>query len=337
MSVTVMSRVFWTEIPDLQAEHQNKKVYKVSAHTAKIVLLSMADSADDFGENSFNSMDTLAKKSSLKIRSIPRILRALQQNQYCSYKGLSIYGTSNYSLAMSKLGQPPQKRARTGRPKSSDSGNESSDSSSKSNDSHNESSDSESPDSSSIHHQPSSNHSAPKRKTRKEPMPPKIDLTTCTYPQLHDHLHWIVAHGDIPTQEMVDRYKELELLEGGDLQPWRDLPEMYWGFAEMLVRLGFQYMPKQKSKWMKDILDYMSMSPPCTITELEQAIQAIRAENEQKQRRHQTVLDLPFPASPMFKVLALRQRNHSAEPVVSEDEMERKRAAVKKMFEEDQE
>jgi hypothetical protein len=100
----------------------------------------MADSADDFGENSYNSLETLALKSSLKRRSVPRVIRALEQNNYCTYKGLSVYGTSDWNLNLEKLGSPPKRRAKTGRPKKS------SDSERESSDSERESSDSESPD-----------------------------------------------------------------------------------------------------------------------------------------------------------------------------------------------
>lgn len=148
MSVVVMSRVFWTPFQNLSSKKKNGTAYKVSAHAAKSVLLAMADSADDFGDNSYNSMETLALKTSLEFRSIPRILRALQQNDYCSFRGLSVYGTSNYSINLEKLAFPPKKRAKTGRPKSSDSERESSDSERESTDSQRESSDSESPDSS---------------------------------------------------------------------------------------------------------------------------------------------------------------------------------------------
>jgi hypothetical protein len=144
MSVTVMSRVFWTDLSELNATHRNGKGYSVSASTAKLILLAMADSADDFGENSFNSIDTLAQKTSLKRRSVPRVIRAMEANGYCKYRGLSVYGTSNYSINLKKLGYAPERRSKVGRPKTSDSGSKTSDSGSKT-------SDSESPESSLTH------------------------------------------------------------------------------------------------------------------------------------------------------------------------------------------
>jgi len=135
MSLTLMSRVFYTDFPVLRAHAGNGRKYAVSPSSANSVLLAMADNADDFGDHSYNSMETLALKTSLKLRSIPRIIRALQQNQYCTYKGVSIYGTSEYSLNLDKLSYPPKRRPKTGRPKSSDSDNKSSDSDNKSSDS----------------------------------------------------------------------------------------------------------------------------------------------------------------------------------------------------------
>lgn len=121
MSVAVVARVLWTPIPDLDAIHRNGKPYRVSGHVAKLALIALADSADDFGENSYNSFDTIKTKTCLKRRSVPRVVRALEQNEWCFYRGLSVYGTNNYTVNTGKLAHPPEKRARVGRPKTSDS------------------------------------------------------------------------------------------------------------------------------------------------------------------------------------------------------------------------
>lgn len=134
MSVAVIARVIWTTVPDLDATHRNGTAYRVSGHVAKLALIALADSADDFGENSYNSFDTIKTKTCLQRRSVPRVVRALEQNGWCFYKGLSAYGTNNYSVNMDKLAHPPEKRARAGRPKTSDSSSlseETSDSSSR--------------------------------------------------------------------------------------------------------------------------------------------------------------------------------------------------------------
>jgi hypothetical protein len=116
MSVTLIGRVMWTPFEDLKAIRKNGKNYMIKASTIKGVLIAMADNADDFGEHSWNSIPTLALKTSLHVRSLPRILRALEQNGYCTYKGLSPYGTSDYSIMLEKLGFPPKNRSKVGRP-----------------------------------------------------------------------------------------------------------------------------------------------------------------------------------------------------------------------------
>jgi hypothetical protein len=121
MSVTAMSRTFWTEFPELS--YTDKKGNKVSIKnsTAKIVLLAIADNADDFGENSWQSLETIAAKSSIDRRSVIRVIKALVNHGFLQLAGVSTYGTNNYTVTLDKLGHPPKKRSKTGRPKSSDS------------------------------------------------------------------------------------------------------------------------------------------------------------------------------------------------------------------------
>ncbi len=121
MSVTAMSRTFWTEFPTLAYTDKKGKQITIKDTTAKIVLLAIADNADDFGENSYQSFETLAKKASVDRRSVMRVVRALVANGFLVVAGLSVYGTNNYSICLDKLGTPPAKRAKTGRPKSGDS------------------------------------------------------------------------------------------------------------------------------------------------------------------------------------------------------------------------
>jgi len=126
-----MGRVFWTDIQSLEYKGKKGKIVKVASHTAKIVLLSIADSSDDFGENSWNSFETLAKKSSVTRRTVIRVVRALIENGYMRLAGTSIYGTNNYSVMVNKLGNLPKKRSKNGRPKTSDSEAKTSDSEAK--------------------------------------------------------------------------------------------------------------------------------------------------------------------------------------------------------------
>src|SRR5688572_29477339 len=120
MSVTAMSRTFWTEFPQLSYVDKKGNKVMIKNSTAKIVLLAIADNADDFGENSYQSFETLATKSSVDRRSVIRVVKALVNSGYLEVAGVSAYGTNNYTVILDKLGNPPTKRAKTGRPKSSD-------------------------------------------------------------------------------------------------------------------------------------------------------------------------------------------------------------------------
>lgn len=119
MSVTVLSRVFWTEFRDLEYQ-QSKKVVKVGKPVAKLVMLAIADNADDFGENSWQSFETISKKASVERRSVIRIVKGLIEAGYLSINGQSRYGTNDYKITLGKLGHAPTARDRVGRPKTSD-------------------------------------------------------------------------------------------------------------------------------------------------------------------------------------------------------------------------
>jgi hypothetical protein len=161
MSVTAMSRTFWTDFPPLAYTDKKGKQITIKDTTAKIVLLAIADNADDFGENSYQSFETLATKASVDRRSVMRVVRALVANGFLEVAGISAYGTNNYTVCLDKLGHPPKKRAKTGRPKSGDSealltrigdaGAKTSDPEVKTGDSVTESDDHESPESSFKH------------------------------------------------------------------------------------------------------------------------------------------------------------------------------------------
>jgi hypothetical protein len=121
MSAIVTGRVFWTMFPELSYTDTKKKKVAIKESTAKIVLLAIADSADDFGENSWQSFETIASKSSIERRSVIRVTRALIENNYLKTAGITKYGTNNFSINLNLLGYPPVKRAKAGRPKASDS------------------------------------------------------------------------------------------------------------------------------------------------------------------------------------------------------------------------
>jgi len=135
MGVTVSSRVFWTDIPALSYKDKNGKDVNVGKSVAKFVLLAIADNADDFGENSWQSIDTISKKVSLDRRTVIRAIRSLVGAGFLSVAGVTRYGTNDYKINMGVLGEAPKKRARQGRPAGSDSGAITSDSGAETSDS----------------------------------------------------------------------------------------------------------------------------------------------------------------------------------------------------------
>lgn len=151
MSVTVMARVFWTPFDKIQYQDKNGKIVKVGKPAAKIVMLAIADSADDFGENSWQSFDTISQKSGIERRSVIRVIRGLMAFGYLSINGVSKYGTNDYKISLSKLGNIPEKRAKVGRPSISDSDTEIGDSVAITGDSSAKTGDIESPESSFTH------------------------------------------------------------------------------------------------------------------------------------------------------------------------------------------
>lgn len=145
MSVTVSSRVFWTQFDNLEYKDKSGKVVKIGKPAAKLVMLAIADSADDFGENSWQSFDTISEKASIERRSVIRVIRGLMAANYLSINGTSKYGTNDYKINMSLLGKAPERRAQNGRPKTSDSDAITSDSIAETSDSDAKTSDPESP------------------------------------------------------------------------------------------------------------------------------------------------------------------------------------------------
>lgn len=121
MSTTVMGRVFWTQIPSMQYKTKTDTPVKIGPQAAKLVLLAIADACDDYGENSWQSFDTIGQKASLERRSVMRVVRALIEHNYLSIAGASHYGTNNYKINLDLLGSRPPARAKNGRPKTGDS------------------------------------------------------------------------------------------------------------------------------------------------------------------------------------------------------------------------
>ncbi|MCJ7443817.1 MAG: hypothetical protein MUO26_04690 [Methanotrichaceae archaeon] len=121
MSIAIMSKVFYTDIPNLSyTEPKKGDKLTVSATTAKFVLLAIADSADDFGENSYNGYERLGTKTSLQRRSVMRAIKALIANKYLVCSGTTDYGTKNFKIMLDKLGETPTTRSKIGKPPTKD-------------------------------------------------------------------------------------------------------------------------------------------------------------------------------------------------------------------------
>jgi hypothetical protein len=199
MSAIITGRVFWTVFVDLSYSDRNGKVVKIKETTAKIVMLAIADSADDYGENSWQSFETIASKASIERRSAIRVVRALIEHKYLTIAGITKYGTNNFSINKDILGNPPAKRAKVGRPKGGDpdakigdSGAEIGDPETLIGDSGAEIGDLQSPD-------PSLN--PPLTQTDNHPLIPPADFFQNT------SVDWKLAHGQEVTQEELDAVK----------------------------------------------------------------------------------------------------------------------------------
>ena len=108
MSVIIMSRVFYTDFGMLQYKRKNGKIGKVNKVNSKIVMLVLADAANDEGKNSWQAVETIAGKSSLDWRTVTRTLIALRQNEYIWVDGKSEYDTNNYSINLEKIVEIPK-------------------------------------------------------------------------------------------------------------------------------------------------------------------------------------------------------------------------------------
>ena len=94
MSVKLMSAIFETEFRDLQDNEGNT----TKAATAKLVLLALADHANDEGESAYPSIDRLAKKTALSPQTIRNTFDALKHNGIVFLVGSSKYMTNNYTI-----------------------------------------------------------------------------------------------------------------------------------------------------------------------------------------------------------------------------------------------
>lgn len=94
MSVNLMSAIFQAEFFDLKDENGNV----TKASTAKLVLLAMADHANDDGEGIYPSVETLCRKTALSPQTIRNTFDALRHNGIIFLNGRSKYGTNNHAI-----------------------------------------------------------------------------------------------------------------------------------------------------------------------------------------------------------------------------------------------
>ena len=96
MSIKLMSAIFETEFPEYltNAEGEN-----VKASTAKLVLLALADHANDSGESAYPSYDRLTKKTALSRRTVISVVKTLEFNGLLTISDFpSKRGTNDYTL-----------------------------------------------------------------------------------------------------------------------------------------------------------------------------------------------------------------------------------------------
>ena len=98
MSIKLMSAIFETEMRDLDYIKDGEP-RRTKASTAKLVLLALADHANDYGESSYPGYDKLEIKTALSRQGISDTLEALKFNGLLTVevKG-SRLGTNDYTI-----------------------------------------------------------------------------------------------------------------------------------------------------------------------------------------------------------------------------------------------
>lgn len=99
MSIKLMSLIFECDMPELKTD----KGQTVPNHTAKFVLLSLADHANDEGEGSYPSVQRLCKKTNMSTATVCNALNALRTNGFTKLVGKSKVDTNNYTILAAKI------------------------------------------------------------------------------------------------------------------------------------------------------------------------------------------------------------------------------------------
>jgi hypothetical protein len=99
MSVRLMTLVFSCNMPELKTDDGKT----VPDSTAKFVLLSLADHANDEGEGSYPGVDRLCKKTNLSTATVCNALNALRTNGFTHLEGKSKRDTNEYTILVAKI------------------------------------------------------------------------------------------------------------------------------------------------------------------------------------------------------------------------------------------
>ena len=103
MSIKLMSAIFETEFRDLQMPETDKdgKTRHAKASSMKLVLLALADHANDEGESSYPGFSKLEIKTGLSRQGLADVLSALKYNGLVFVDTApSRLGTNNYTLSL---------------------------------------------------------------------------------------------------------------------------------------------------------------------------------------------------------------------------------------------
>jgi hypothetical protein len=112
MSVRMMTLVYAAHFHDVTFVHHGKKketgekyekTIKVLNCNLKSVCLALADHANDEGEGSYPSVDTLSEKTELSSVTVIACLKAMKQESIITYEGRSKWNTGNYTVNKSML------------------------------------------------------------------------------------------------------------------------------------------------------------------------------------------------------------------------------------------
>ncbi len=100
MSVSLMSATFKAKFPDVDVDGRN-----VAQSTMKIVLLAMADHANDEGRSIYPSVGRLSRMTGLTDRSVQRAIDALEILGIIEASGWSEHHTKEYRIMPATLNQ----------------------------------------------------------------------------------------------------------------------------------------------------------------------------------------------------------------------------------------